>query len=49
VIRPTNPKGIAMGVVNFLTGTGLFSGQSPAFFAALTALARQADAAKRGF
>jgi len=49
VIRPTNPKGIAMGVVNFLTGTGLFSGQSPAFFAALTALAKQADAAKRGF
>src|ERR1039457_128206 len=49
VIRPTNPKGIAMGVVNFLTGTGLFSGQSPAFFSTLTALARQADAAKRGF
>jgi Ferritin-like domain len=49
VIRPTNPKGIAMGVVNFLTGTGLFTGQSPAFFKALTALARQADAAQRGF
>ncbi len=49
VIRPTNPKGIAMGVVNFLTGTGLFSGQSPAFFKTLTVLARQADAAKRGF
>jgi hypothetical protein len=49
VIRPTNPKGIAMGVVNFLTGTGLFTGQSPAFFKALTTLARQADAAKRGF
>ncbi len=49
VIRPTNPKGIAMGVVNFLTGTGLFTGQSPAFFKALTALAKQADAAKRGF
>ncbi len=48
VIRPTNPKGIAMGVVNFLTGTGLFTGQSPAFFKALTALARQADAAQRG-
>ena len=47
VIRPTNPKGIAMGVVNFLTGTGLFAGQSPAFFAALTTLAKQADAAKR--
>lgn len=49
VIRPTNPKGIAMGVVNFLTGTGLFTGQSPAFFKTLTTLARQADAAKRGF
>jgi Ferritin-like domain len=49
VIRPTNPKGIATGVVNFLTGTGLFTGQSPAFFKTLTTLARQADAAKRGF
>jgi len=49
VIRPTNPKGIAMGVVDFLTGTGLFAGQSPAFFKMLTTLAKQADAAKRGF
>jgi len=49
VIRPTNPKGIARGVVNFLTGTGLFTGQSPTFFKTLTALARQADAAQRGF
>ncbi|HTF42260.1 MAG TPA: ferritin-like domain-containing protein [Terriglobales bacterium] len=49
VIRPTSPKGIAMGVVNFLTGTGLFTGQSPAFFKALATLARQADAAQRGF
>lgn len=49
VIRPTNPKGIAMGVVNFLTGTGLFTGQSPAFFKALKTLAQQADAAQRGF
>lgn len=49
VIRPTDPKGIAMGVVNFLTGTGLFIGQSPAFFKALTVLAKQADAAQRGF
>jgi Ferritin-like domain len=47
VIRPTNPKGIAMGVVNFLTGTGLFLGQSKAFFSALTALAKDADAAQR--
>jgi hypothetical protein len=49
VIRPTSPKGVAMGVVNFLTGTGLFTGQSPAFFKALATLARQADAAQRGF
>jgi hypothetical protein len=49
VIRPTNPRGIAMGVVNFLTGTGLFTGQSPAFFKLLKLLARQADAARRGF
>jgi hypothetical protein len=49
VIRPTNPKGIAMGVVNFLTAMNLFAGQSPAFFKALTVLARQADAAQRGF
>jgi hypothetical protein len=49
VIRPTNPKGIAMGVVNFLTGTGLFTGQSPAFFKTLTTIAKQADQAQRGF
>jgi hypothetical protein len=49
VIRPTNPKGIAMGVVNFLTAMNLFAGQSPAFFKALTVLAKQADAAQRGF
>jgi len=49
VIRPTNPKGIAMGVVNFLTAMNLFAGQSPAFFKALNVLARQADAAQRGF
>jgi hypothetical protein len=49
VIRPTNPKGIAMGVVNFLTGTGLFVGQTPEFFKTLNTLAQQADAAQRGF
>jgi hypothetical protein len=49
VIRPTNPKGIAMGVVNFLTGTGLFIGQTKAFFNELKALATAADAAQRGF
>jgi Ferritin-like domain len=49
VIRPTNPKGIAMGVVSFLTQTGHFIGQSPEFFKALNTLAKQADAAQRGF
>ena len=49
VIRPTSPKGIAMGVVNFLTAMGLFIGQTPEFFKTLTALAKQADAAERGF
>lgn len=48
VIRPTNPKGIARGVVSFLTGTGLFTGQSPEFFKTLGTLANQADAARRG-
>ncbi len=48
VIRPTEPKGIAGGVVAFLTAMGLFIGQSPAFFKALNTLAKQADAAKRG-
>jgi hypothetical protein len=47
IVRPTETKGIAMGVVNFLTAMGLFRGQSPAFFATLTTLARQADAARR--
>ncbi len=49
VIRPTNPEGIATGVADFLTAMGLFTGQSPEFFKALTALANQADAAQRGF
>jgi hypothetical protein len=46
-VRPTETKGIAMGVVKFLTAMGLFRGQSPAFFQALTTLAQQADAATR--
>ncbi len=49
VIRPTDPTGIAGGVVAFLTAMGLFTGQSPEFFKALKTLAKQADAAKRGF
>src|SRR6266571_3465377 len=48
IIRPTETKGIAMGVVKFLTDMGLFIGQSPAFFAFLHQLAQEADAAQRG-
>ena len=47
IVRPTGTKGIAMAVVQFLTAMGLFRGQSPAFFATMTTLARQADAARR--
>jgi hypothetical protein len=47
VIRPTETKGIAMGVVNFLTAMGLFIGQSPAFFSLMRDLAEDADAATR--
>ena len=36
-----------MGVVQFLTDMGLFIGQSQAFFALLTQLAQEADAATR--
>src|SRR5438270_832081 len=48
IIRPTETKGIAMGVVKFLTDMGLFIGQSPAFFKVLHDLAVDADAARRG-
>jgi len=47
VIRPTETRGIAMGVVKFLTAMGLFRGQSPEFFALLRELASEADAARR--
>jgi len=49
VIRPTDPTGIAAGVVDFLTAMNLFDGQSSEFFKTLNALATAADAAKRGF
>jgi hypothetical protein len=49
IIRPTNTVGAAMGAVNGLTASGLFSGQSPEFFTAVKALAAAADAAQRGF
>lgn len=45
IVRPTETKGAAMGVVKFLTDTGLFVGQSPGFFATMTKLAHAADAA----
>jgi hypothetical protein len=48
IIRPTETKGIAMGVVKFLTDMGLFIGQSPTFFNLLRNLAQEADAARRG-
>lgn len=47
VIRPTSPKGIAAGVVTFLTNMGLFIGQPPAFFTVLNNLAAAADKAQR--
>jgi hypothetical protein len=48
IIRPTNTQGVAMGALQFLTDMGLFIGQSPAFFAYLSELARDADHAKHG-
>lgn len=48
IIRPTETRGAAMGAVKFLTDTGLFRGQSSGFFAVLTKLAREADAARSG-
>jgi ferritin-like protein len=48
VIRPTQTKDIAKGVVKFLADMGLFLGQSPAFFAFMQDLAEDADAARRG-
>jgi len=48
VIRPTETKGVATGAAKFLTDMGLFTGQSPAFFALLRQLAEEADAAHRG-
>jgi hypothetical protein len=47
IIRPTETRGIATGVVNFLTAMGLFIGQSPAFFSLMRDLAADADSARR--
>ena len=48
IVRPTETKGAAMGVVKFLTDTGLFRGQSAGFFKELVELATAADAARAG-
>jgi hypothetical protein len=48
IIRPTETKGVAMGVVKFLTDMGLFLGQPNEFFAFLMDLAEDADEARRG-
>ena len=48
IIRPTKTEGVAMGTLQFLTDMGLFIGQSPAFFAFMTELARLADHARAG-
>ena len=48
IIRPTLTKNAgAVAAATFLTNTGLFMGQSPQFFAALTTLAVLADRARR--
>jgi len=47
IIRPTETKGVAMGVVNFLTDMGLFKGQSSGFSKLLRDLAEDADEARR--
>ena len=47
VIRPTETRGIAMGVVKFLTDMGLFIGQSAGFFSLMHELAEDADEARR--
>jgi hypothetical protein len=49
IIRPTATKGVATGALKGLTASGLFRGQSPAFFGFLTQLAQEADAARRAF
>jgi len=48
IIRPTKTEGVATGTLQFLTDMGLFIGQSPAFFAFMTELARLADHARAG-
>jgi hypothetical protein len=47
IIRPTETKGVAMGVVNSFTEDGLFIGQSKEFSELLHHLADEADEARR--
>jgi hypothetical protein len=47
IIRPSQTDGAAVGAAKALTAMGLFNGQSPEFFAGVTALAEAADAAQR--
>jgi hypothetical protein len=49
IIRPTTIRGAARNALRFLRTMGLFIGQSQAFFAYMTQLAQEADAATRGF
>ena len=47
ILRPTETVGAAVGAVQSLAASGLFTGQSKEFFTAATALAEAADAATR--
>ena len=47
IVRPTETKGFATGVVQGLTATGLFMGQTPEFMELLADLATDADQAQR--
>jgi hypothetical protein len=47
IIRPSQTEGAAVGAAKALTTMGLFTGQSPEFFAGVTALAEAADAVQR--
>jgi hypothetical protein len=47
IVRPTETKGAAMAALNGLTASGLFIGQTPAFFEFLQDLATEADKADR--
>ncbi len=48
IVRPTATRGAAMGAVKFLAASGLFIGQTPAFFEMMRDLAEDADSAQRG-